>query len=251
MHSVAKYEAALYLVQLGLNDCQIARAMGLSNSTVGNWRRGERGRGVTDTDCPVCGAGKLEPTRYAYLLGLYLGDGCLVACHRDVYRLEIALDSRYHGIVSSCVEAVRSLRADAGSVSIRDRGGHVLVTNYWKHWPCVFPQHGPGPKHLRRIALAPWQREIVDKCPADLLRGLIHSDGWRGINQVVRRVGGRRKRYAYPRYQFSNRSRDITTIFCRACDVYGVRWKQMNRWNISIARAPDVAKLDEVVGPKG
>jgi hypothetical protein len=34
------------------------------------------------------------------------------------------------------------------------------------------------------------------------LRGLFHSDGWRGLNRV--HVKGRD--YSYPRYQFSNRS---------------------------------------------
>jgi hypothetical protein len=101
---------------------------------------------------------------------------------------------------------------------------------------------GPGRKHRRKIQLDPWQVRIVDSYPDQLLRGLIHSDGYRGTNYV----NGR----GYPRYQFSNRSKDIRGIFCRACDMYGVRWRQMNRWVISVARAPDVAKLDQVIGPK-
>jgi hypothetical protein len=54
----------------------------------------------------------------------------------------------------------------------------------------------------------------------------------------------------YPRYMFTNNSEDIREIFCRACDVYGVAWRQSNWKTISVARAPDVAKLDLVVGPK-
>jgi len=62
----------------------------------------------------------------------------------------------------------------------------------------------------------------------------------------VNRVNGK----PYPRYQFSNKSQDILRLFTRACDHFGVRWRGM-KWNaISIARAPDVARLDEVVGPK-
>jgi hypothetical protein len=82
----------------------------------------------------------------------------------------------------------------------------------------------------------------VEKHPGRLLRGLIHSDGYRGLNYV----NGK----GYPRYLFCNRSDDIRGIFCQACDTYGVRWRQSNQWTISIARAPDVAKLDLVVGPK-
>jgi hypothetical protein len=41
--------------------------------------------------------------------------------------------------------------------------GCVDVSMHPKHWPCLFPQHGPGRKHNRRIALEPWQRAIVDQ----------------------------------------------------------------------------------------
>jgi len=54
----------------------------------------------------------------------------------------------------------------------------------------------------------------------------------------------------YPRYQFTNESEDIRTIFCRACDLCGVEWRRMKRNAISVARKPSVAKLDEFIGPK-
>ena len=60
----------------------------------------------------------------------------------------------------------------------------------------------------------------------------------------------RGKTYAYPRYQFSNRSADIKRIFCDACDAIGVRWRRMNQWNISVARRESVERLDAFIGPK-
>jgi hypothetical protein len=36
----------------------------------------------------------------------------------------------------------------------------------------------------------------------------------------------------------------------RACDRIGVEWRQMNRWNISVARRASVALLDRFIGPK-
>jgi hypothetical protein len=122
--------------------------------------------------------------------------------------------------------------------------GCIEVSAYWKHWPCLFPQHGRGPKHKRRIELRAWQKAIVEQHPDRLLRGLIHSDGWRGENRVK---GGK---YSYPRYNFSNTSEDIRKIFCDACDLLGVRWRRMNERNISVARAEDVAKLDCFIGYK-
>jgi hypothetical protein len=110
----------------------------------------------------------------------------------------------------------------------------------------MFPQRGPGRKHRRIIALAAWQVQIVEARPGDFLRGLIHSDGWRGLNRV--HVKGRD--YAYPRYQFSNRSDDIRQLFVYACDVLGVAWRPWGRYHISVARRDAVELLDEFVGPK-
>jgi hypothetical protein len=115
-----------------------------------------------------------------------------------------------------------------------------------KQWICLLPQHGPGRKHHRKIELLEWQRRIVDAAPGAFLRGLIHSDGWRGVNRV--RVKGRD--YAYPRYQFSNRSDDIRSLFCYACDLLCVEWRQWTRFHISVAKKESVAILDTFVGPK-
>lgn len=74
--------------------------------------------------------------------------------------------------------------------------GCTEVICWSKHWPCRFPQHGPGKQHERPIVLAEWQREIVETLPEPFVRGLIHSDGCRGMN----RVHVNRGLYAYPRY---------------------------------------------------
>ena len=92
----------------------------------------------------------------------------------------------------------------------------------------------------------PWQRSICGRYPRRLLRGLIHSDGFRALN----RIRGRDKSYVYPRYQFSNRSDDIRAIFCEYCDRVGVEWRRMNRWTISVARRDSVARMDRFIGPK-
>lgn len=131
-------------------------------------------------------------------------------------------------------------------VGIVQAPGCKDVHCYSKHWPCLFPQHGPGKKHERDIVLEDWQQDITEVFPREFLTGLIHSDGCRAINKI-RRNG---KVYEYPRYFFSNVSNDILGIFTNTCDQLGVDWKQ-NRWNsISIARSVDVAYLDQFVGAK-
>ena len=128
------------------------------------------------------------------------------------------------------------------------RVGCREVSSYWKHWPCVFPQTGPGRKHLRRIRLEGWQWSLVDHHPRELVKGLIHSDGCRTMNRLRSRSG---KAYEYPRYFFSNRSADIRAIFIRACESIGVECRPNRRYSISVARSGSVGILDGFIGPKG
>jgi hypothetical protein len=125
-----------------------------------------------------------------------------------------------------------------------------MVTSYSRYWPLLFPQHGPGKKHERRIILEPWQQDIVDTHPWEFIRGLIHSDGCRITNWTTRVVGGEQKRYEYPRYFFTNVSSDIIRLFTATLDQVGVDWRLANARNISIARKASVALMDIHVGPK-
>jgi hypothetical protein len=83
-----------------------------------------------------------------------------------------------------------------------------------------------------------------------MIRGLLHSDGWRGTNWTEKLVAGVRKRFEYPRYLFTNRSQDIRDIFTDSLDRVGIAWRYNNTESVSIARREAVAALDEFVGPK-
>ncbi len=107
--------------------------------------------------------------------------------------------------------------------------GAVVTTVSWKHWPCLFPQHGSGRKHERDIVLEAWQRDVVESCPGDFLRGLFHSDGSRVKNWATRVVQDEKRRYDYPRWQFSNRSEDILQLCCWALDLVEVPWRRSSR----------------------
>ena len=177
---------------------------------------------------------------YVYLLGLYLGDGMLSIGRRNVWRLRITLDRRYPGIVAEAGAAISTLtRSRVGHVA---KPGCVDVNAYWKHWSCVFPQHGPGPKHERSIRLLPWQVSAIEVDPRPLIRGLVHSDGCRCINRV--------KGHEYPRYFFSNLSAEIRELFAWACSLIDVESRPDGARNISVARRDSVAILDSFVGPK-
>jgi hypothetical protein len=187
------------------------------------------------------------PARYAYLLGMYLGDGCLDLQPRT-WRMRVALDARWPGIVAECADAMRDVFPQNRVTVYRpDRRSRCLVAMiHSRQLLCLFPQHGVGAKHLRRIELQGWQWTVVKEQPHLFLRGLIHSDGCRVINRVRRRG----KDYAYPRYNFTNASKEIRHLFTSVCDLLGIEWRQMNARNISVAKRDSVAQLDTFVGPK-
>jgi hypothetical protein len=106
----------------------------------------------------------------------------------------------------------------------------------------LFPQHGPGRKDQRFIALTDWQHDLATKHPEPLLRGLIHSDGCRFMN--TGRAGWR-----HPRYNFRNNSHDIRKIFCHACELLGLHWTSAKQ-TVYVSRKADVARMDEFIGPK-
>ena len=208
------------------------------------WLAGRIPRRRIGPRCPSCGGALhivADSASYAYLLGLYLGDGYIAPHPRGVFRLRIVLDARYPEIIRACAAAVQAAVPD-NKVSQLRRQGCVEVRAYSKGWPCLLPHVGPGKKHEREVALQPWQHEHVDDHAMDLLRGLIHSDGCRFINTG-------RGRWMNPRYSFSNRSADIRRIFCEACDDLGVEWTTSGT-TVYVSRKADVARLDEFIGPK-
>ncbi|WP_433237760.1 transcriptional regulator [Actinomadura nitritigenes] len=206
-------------------------------------------------DCPRCSGALAQPDpadAYAYLLGLYLGDGCISPVgdpRKEVWAMRIACANAWPGLINLCVEAVRAVRP-ANKVRIIRKTGCVEVNSHSKHWPCLFPQHGAGRKHERAITLTGWQKEIVDRYTQEFVRGLIHSDGCRFVNRVRRPLKDGDRWYEYPRYNFTNVSLDIQRLFTDALDRLGIAWKQMNATDISVARREAVARLDEFVGAK-
>ncbi|MCG0285147.1 helix-turn-helix domain containing protein [Streptomyces sp. PSAA01] len=251
MYDLETRKRALALVRQGRSLNSVSKQIGISRFAIRAWQLRLEPISRT-TDCPRCAPHPRPPNdtaAYAYLLGLYLGDGCVSRLRKGLCFLRIACADAWPGLIDSCAEAMRAVRPD-NSVCRVQRQGCVMVTGYSKHWPCLLPQHGPGKKHERSIALEPWQQEIVSACPWDFVRGLVHSDGCRITNWTTKVVAGERKRYEYPRYFFTNRSDDIRKLFTDTLDQLGIAWRQTNAWNISVARRASVALMDKHVGPK-
>src|SRR5919109_8861 len=109
------------LLDTGLSDYEVARRTGIPRGTILNWRRG-RGRDIHRPDtadrCPDCGAvhslESLDRAAYSYLLGHYLGDGCLWKSARTgTCLLRISCDAQYHGIIAECCGSIECVRGRA------------------------------------------------------------------------------------------------------------------------------------------
>ncbi|MFF7688701.1 helix-turn-helix domain-containing protein [Streptomyces syringium] len=255
MYDIATRQRVLALVDQGHSLNSVSRQTGISRQAIRSWQARIEPLSRT-AECPRCRPTPClpeQPAAYAYLLGLYLGDGCLSLGPRGVYALRIACADAWPGLIDSCRDAMRRV-SPANSVCTVRKQGCVMVTSTNKHWPCLFPQHGPGKKHERLIALEPWQEAIVDEYPWEFIRGLVHSDGCRITNWTTRLVGGVRERYEYPRYFFTNKSEDILCLYADTLDIVGVEWTMTRRgkdpFNISVARKDSVALMDAHIGPK-
>ncbi|MER5896568.1 helix-turn-helix domain-containing protein [Streptomyces sp. NPDC001876] len=259
LHGSEVRHTAVTLLRNGVRNADVARRLDIPAGTISYWKhmdRAKRGEcpGSHDPKCPRCDRRALDESAYAYLLGLYLGDGHVsrYSGHR-VPNLMITCGDGWPGLMDAAEQALRSVFPDNRVCRVRKIGCHNVKV-YSKHLECLFPQHGPGRKHERRIILEPWQQEIVDAHPWDFIRGLIHSDGCRNMNWTTRMVGGVRKRYEYPRYWFTNVSDDIRTLYTDTLDKLGIEWTHCTRagkeYNISVARRASVALMDAHVGPK-
>ena len=233
---------------LGLTARQIATETGIPRGTILKWLQSARDPGW---GCPRCRQpfhdfSTLPPREYAYLLGIYLGDGTISKAAKGVWTLRIVQDDRYPRIIDEIVAAVAAVMPKNRIwVHPKTRGANcTLIQSNSKAWPCFFPQAGPGRKHERKIELQAWQWGYVWQQPGSFVRGLIHSDGCRVTNKVWH------GKYAYPRYFFNNESLDIQQLFRDACDLVGVEYRNNNPNSISVARRDSVAKLDLFVGPK-
>jgi Homeodomain-like domain len=108
MRSAEQFEAARRLIAAGVNDCAIARRLGIPRPTIQDWRRRPQRRARLDVGSP-CGVrhdfASLPAAPYSYLLGMYLGDGCISRDHR-VWKLRIVLDKKYPAIIDRCRQAI-------------------------------------------------------------------------------------------------------------------------------------------------
>jgi hypothetical protein len=122
MRTYEEYHHILTLWEAGENKFRIERITGIPRATVrdcikryGNLAglEADRNRATRSTPDEVlfhiqAPDNATTQSAYAYMLGMYLGDGYIVRNNR-VYFLRIALDNRYPNIIRRCVDSLHTI----------------------------------------------------------------------------------------------------------------------------------------------
>jgi hypothetical protein len=240
-------DRVLGLVSEGRGAAEISRLTGIPRSTVRGWRDGRLPRQPSALNCLEEHLNTLDGPAYAYLLGIYLGDGCISEYPRGVDRLRITLDAAYPGIVDECASALEAVAPGKRAYALRRRDQRTVeVSAYWKDWRCLLPQPGRVQSICVGSSSSGGSVASSPRTSNASFVGSIHSDGTRIVATERKRAYVRRA----PRYAFKNRSHDILELFRVACEMAGIHCTRASESQIAVYGKAAVARLDEFVGPK-
>ena len=190
-----------------------------------NWQQGEDSK---SSDESPCGFESHRAYHYSYLLGLYLGDGC-ISKSKDlkngdsVYKFRLFQDEKYPNLIEKHIKSIKEL-FPANKINKIKKTGCWEIYFYNKNLVEYFPQHGKGSKHKRDIKLKDWQKNIIQNNPAQFLSGLYESDGcWFEI--IIK------EKYKYSFIDFSNKSEDIHLLYQWSCSLLGVETRRHGKEN--------------------
>ncbi|PAZ15435.1 hypothetical protein CLM62_13555 [Streptomyces sp. SA15] len=127
MYDVSTRKRALALVGQGRSLNSVSRETGISRAAIRSWQ--QRLEPLPRMAPPDPGP-PADERAYAYLLGLYLGDGCISAHPRGTgYYLRIACADAWPGLMQQCREAITQVRPGIGVATLQRQGG-CRITNW-------------------------------------------------------------------------------------------------------------------------
>jgi DNA-binding transcriptional regulator WhiA len=231
----------------GKNKCQLSRDYNISRGTIRYWidnqdkifnneyyKYNKKDKPIETIIQEI----KNKKEIYSYILGLYLGDGCISESKMS-YKLRIAQDNKYPQLIEIIKEKLNSFFTN--NVFVCNPKGCKQISIHDKNLPLYFPQHAAGKKHNRKIELVDYQRENLDY--KEFLKGLWVTDG--SFYKTAR---------GYEAYNFTNKSTDIIALFEECLNNFGIKYrKRMKKnevWIVEITKKSEVVKMKEIVGMK-
>jgi len=240
MRTMDEYNNALKLRDNGLNNSQISRELNIPRRTIIDWVSGKikiKDRYYKNITSDQIIDTISKEKSYSYILGVYLGDGHITKMART-YRIRIFQDTKYPGLIKLHGDELSNLLDKNKICLVKNANSNCMViVAYSCILPIIFPQHGAGRKHNRKIKLEEWQEEIIKRFPIEFISGLLYSDG------CIFYSKGKLC------YEFSNMSKNILEIFEWVCDLLNVKhtrtWKSVN-----IRKKSEVEKIAKLVPTK-
>lgn len=242
----------------GLSDYKVSEKLGISRPNIQRWRKQYfsnsskmmKRKEILEAsalkrygDPNNMDVTKLPSDSYAYILGMYLGDGCLSKSTKcRTCTLYITQNREYDIVVNDCLNHLKNLMKEFDiepTVVYRKNSKACDIKINSVYTLKLFPQHGEGLKHDRKINLEDWQWTHVEKEPWMFIKGLMHSDGSKYFDKYNSKW----------HWQFTNRSEDIKDILCQVCDTVGLQWTRCKQ-NVSFYKSESVIMLNENVGEK-
>jgi hypothetical protein len=175
---------------------------------------------------------------YNYILGLYLGDGC-ISPNKMSYKLRIVQDIRYPNLINQINESLYLFFNKKVNIGNKKGCNEIIICD--KNLPLYFPQHGLGKKHNRKIELSDFQRKNINH--SQLLKGLWVTDG---SFYLIKKK--------YEAYNFTNKSLDIISLFEECLLELGIKYRKRLKnnglWIVEIMKRTEVNKMKDIVGVK-
>src|ERR1700760_1295967 len=128
MYSIEVRQRALAWIDSGSSLRAISRSTCINRSPLREWRADPQKALRTSTCCPRCIEFPVLPepqADYAYLLGLYLGDGCISVGGdpaKGVWKLRVFCADAWPGLIEECTRAMQLVRPSSKVLRQRCKG---------------------------------------------------------------------------------------------------------------------------------
>lgn len=259
MYNQSVINSAKEMKSNGSSISEISRKIGASRSTIKQWLTPLKRyipkniiHNITTFESFIDNMEKSEEYRkaYYYLLGEYLGDGCInLMKNKRTYVLRIFCADSHPLIIDEVKKDLKMIFPDNSIQDVKKQGCHSIGI-YCSDLPKLFPHTGVGKKHDRKIELSDWQLKYIESNKLYLLKGLFHSDGSYYYSK------GSKHYY----YNFTNCSLDIHKIYQDCLDSLGIKYTFNERkcksilpnkvYLTVICRNSEVVKMFNLVGEK-
>jgi len=187
---------------------------------------------------------------YSYVLGFYLGDGCLQHDKKKKtrsYTLFISNQANFHKMNQQISKSLEVLfQKKVVRIYKRKNSNCLNIKLTAVNLNLLFP-HGEGKKHERKIVLEDWQLNLIEKFPKEFIKGMLESDGCR--------FQARKICSTYYVYKFDNKSCDLHEILQRIAKILNLHFtftssKGNKIHTTSFYKKEDVLFLDSFIGVK-